>query len=810
MKTTNLIERKGLLNEVNESGLETVTLSISEEGAEHLMGTLTNLYSLPAESVFREVISNAYDSHLKTGSKAAIEVNLVGSLFIVQDFGTGMSKEEIVEVYSKYGSSTKRDSNTQIGAFGLGAKSPLAITDKFDITSIKDGNKIDFYIKKNSRGVGVIHFVSETKTTEPNGVKVTIPLTPRHTEAMNKLVRDGWFSTWIPKSVKFNGAFIKNEGSVYNKDEFFTLYDGNSILGWVKKRSNRSLNQYGGYYSHSVQSLENALVISGIKYASSTELESKISDYNTHFLRLLRSLGFAPILSLPLGSVDLTPNRESLMVTDKTINAVSSRISSIAVEMGRVFAKNLNTFPDREEALDYLTLNLPAFNIVNKSQDTNHYSLNYVPEFVDNVDGLTSIQYKGENVPFSVKLNLLVMNAKNATAWNDKWEHIEEVNLFNVLNRYPHNLNKSNYYQSSFYCTRQVNKFTTTSILVYGKDTVENRKIILRNARSFSLSKQGTKYVTVYFHPSEKKPTNKWLPAALPVVSITQLEEGGLAYRREIAKEAAKNAVKTPRSKAIHFGAYLDSSGDFIAETFAKEDFAKYDRVIIIPQEAHQKNRQKRGNYASVAYTFWDYVTKSNFTGSNLVAKPVLKGLLLPLAKLFPKDLIILVPTTRSLKVIEKVAGSKGITLESAFADELTKLKEKDPERFEVLKFVNQLPTRELIAGSTGSGSAFNRIDAKDLNLIRDDITRESIREIITDGSFLKLIEVFSAFSRDVNSLSVIDSKASDFLEPVFYSFDKIRDEKAYRLHFLQTPNQVLGADISVMLAKIVDSLTFE
>ena len=43
------------------------------------------------------------------------------------------TEEEVQEIYSRYGASTKTDDLDQIGAYGLGAKSPLAYGNEFTV-----------------------------------------------------------------------------------------------------------------------------------------------------------------------------------------------------------------------------------------------------------------------------------------------------------------------------------------------------------------------------------------------------------------------------------------------------------------------------------------------------------------------------------------------------------------------------------------------------------------------------------------------------------------------------------------------------
>src|SRR5690606_24822956 len=172
--------RSGVEIETNFKVADTTRMSVDAQGAAHIMSLLTDLYSDPEGSVIREYISNAYASHAAAGQSAPVEVTLPGTFdptFVVKDYGTGMSATEVREIYGSYGRSTKRDRMDQIGAFGLGCKSALTMTQQFTLISVKDGLMNVAIIARGEDGVGEIKMISSDKPTdEPNGVTVKIPV----------------------------------------------------------------------------------------------------------------------------------------------------------------------------------------------------------------------------------------------------------------------------------------------------------------------------------------------------------------------------------------------------------------------------------------------------------------------------------------------------------------------------------------------------------------------------------------------------------------------------------------------------------
>jgi len=160
---------------------ESIGMSLDLDSAQVLMQMLSkNLYSDSIGSAVRECASNALDSHRRAGVTKPIIVSLVRNdsnnyEFSVEDFGTGLDHDDVTNILSKYGKSTKRSSNTELGMFGLGFKAPLAYTSSFYFTCRKDGRERK-YMMYEGEETNTIDLLHETVTDKSNGVKVTIPL----------------------------------------------------------------------------------------------------------------------------------------------------------------------------------------------------------------------------------------------------------------------------------------------------------------------------------------------------------------------------------------------------------------------------------------------------------------------------------------------------------------------------------------------------------------------------------------------------------------------------------------------------------
>jgi hypothetical protein len=160
---------------------ESIGMSLDLDSAQVLMQMLSkNLYSDAIGSTIRECASNALDSHRRAGIDKPIIVSLNRNNhdnyeFSVEDFGIGLDADDVVNIISKYGKSTKRNSNTELGMMGLGFKAPLAYTSTFYFTARKNGMERK-YMMYEGEEVNSIDLLHETPTDQPNGVKITIPV----------------------------------------------------------------------------------------------------------------------------------------------------------------------------------------------------------------------------------------------------------------------------------------------------------------------------------------------------------------------------------------------------------------------------------------------------------------------------------------------------------------------------------------------------------------------------------------------------------------------------------------------------------
>lgn len=112
--------------ELTSGGIEESTqFDLSREDASHIMTILRDtLYSDRILAVLREYSANAWDAHRMVGkADLPIKVTLPTEMdpkLTIRDFGPGLSRPDVFNVYTKYGKSTKRDTDNAVGMLGIG------------------------------------------------------------------------------------------------------------------------------------------------------------------------------------------------------------------------------------------------------------------------------------------------------------------------------------------------------------------------------------------------------------------------------------------------------------------------------------------------------------------------------------------------------------------------------------------------------------------------------------------------------------------------------------------------------------------
>ena len=231
-----MITTKYAKNDVSINGGEQNAFTIKANSkAFHTL--ISGLYADKIQSITREIWSNALDSHIAAGCpNIPFEVtfpSIFEPTFRVRDYGVGLAHKDVMGLYTTVFESTKENTNSQVGSFGLGSKSPFAYTDTFSVISVKNGEKNYYTALLNEDRIPTITHLHSEIVDEPNGVEVSFPVhkgdVHAFREAANKvslgfdvkpIVKDGPTFKW-PSDYSdhfYNGVYVKMGCVIYPVD----------------------------------------------------------------------------------------------------------------------------------------------------------------------------------------------------------------------------------------------------------------------------------------------------------------------------------------------------------------------------------------------------------------------------------------------------------------------------------------------------------------------------------------------------------------------------------------------------------------
>lgn len=725
MRTTNSIDKLNQEKEEKVQSLQSTSLTIAEDGMEHIMGMLTNLYPNSVLAIFREYVSNGYDSHIKAGilGKKPIQVEILGkeekryvtvegktlpneNTFMVRDFGVGMSSDDIMNTYSKYGSSTKGDNNEEIGGFGVGAKSALSISDRFDVVSIKDGIEVKFFIRKETNGIGKLYIVSEEKTKKPNGVTVSVPISNDTLTKMHEIARGEFFAAWKPNSITVNGMTPRSLGKLYDTDRFVELRSGEQTLGWATINSGKYLHYEFSTYRGS------AYFIGGIPYKRLMIPLSKDEAY------IQSKANATIILNIPIGMVKLTPDRENIQDTEQSRKVIRDLWDGAHKVLAPALRTKLNSL-EPKEAYDFMAWNLPA---MEKEEISLTSWDSYAPygHTKDDFNALPKIAYRGGVLPYQIDLTdtyqtvIKGFNSKSATAFEDTDIHFSN-DKFPIISAYTREQAGSSTYRP----TRQLRRGTRNvhfPIFVYGRSKdpkVETRLGLTRNARSIGEKyNAGTKMFTIY-HVDSDTPPPRIISDNILTFSYDQLLAEGKKWRSEKAALAREGKPAVVRAKAIHYAVQGDGFGKIETTLLTSEQIRNFTTPLVsIHQDSGYRNADFWKHLKTVISSVgWKNNTRSELSDINA------------LANVFPDTMFLLIPKTRKEEPIKKLNNST-LTIDELWEREEKALSAQDREIGRTMATLMReditrrlLDTRNMLSSLSPSTvkTALTRIDQNDI-----------------------------------------------------------------------------------------------
>lgn len=293
--------------------------SIDPKNLEFITTLLSsNLYSDPEQSFIREIVSNAWDSHVEAGTTdTPVIVKFCRNSWhdnsvTIRDYGTGLSPERFKEVYCNIGSSTKRESNDFIGGFGIGKYSSLACSNTVYITSYYEGTAYYYVMVKSGNSI-TTNLLMEKPTTEKNGVEVTI----KNIESLDPYIKA------LDYIVFFPNVYVDCPGNDLNSAK---------------------LKRFTNFAAATIRT-KSKLLLGNVLYPCNNSLLNRESR---DFLDAIEDTGI--VVRFEVGEINITPNRESIIYTLDTIKKIEARIKAAKDELDKIVdAKVTKDYDNLEE-----------------------------------------------------------------------------------------------------------------------------------------------------------------------------------------------------------------------------------------------------------------------------------------------------------------------------------------------------------------------------------------------------------------------------------------------------------------------------
>lgn len=271
-----------------------------------------NLYKDKIKAIIRELSCNAYDAHVEANNLSqTFDVHLPTyhePYFYIRDYGTGLSQEQIENIYTTYFSSTKTNSNEFVGCLGLGSKSPFSYTDIFTITSYYSG-ELFAYTAFKEKGEPSIALLKTSNTDQPNGLKIEFA------------VNDFDFNNFLMKCYSLFPHFKMKPNFVGKQIEINDIDYMMKGDFWGTSREDKSMALMGNVaYPIDASLLKEELEDKYISFISSCSIH----------------------INFEIGELDIAPSREELSYDKNTIQNLCAKIVKVHTEINNKLSEEID------------------------------------------------------------------------------------------------------------------------------------------------------------------------------------------------------------------------------------------------------------------------------------------------------------------------------------------------------------------------------------------------------------------------------------------------------------------------------------
>ncbi|MBL1322197.1 MAG: hypothetical protein COA63_014230 [Methylophaga sp.] len=326
------------------------------DNAEFFSMLSEGIYTDKPLAVVREVLCNSWDAHIASNIKdTPVKVTVEDNQMIFQDFGTGISPENIVPIYCIYGDSTKKSDTNLTGGFGLGSKAPFAYADYFTVASCFAGTKSVYNLSKGSIETGNrpdIRTIVEVPT-DSTGITVTIPL---NTDDKYKFIQ------LIKRIAYFGDMNVELNGKILD------------TLGLDKATDDVTLTEKFDIHDDKIC----------IRYGAVLYPVPRDSSYADNYDEIIKLIpwGSSIIFNTKPNTIAVTPSRESLSlvpicidtITKLLDNFISVNVNFQSTLINNLFYLNYENKTKRE-----------LYVAIQRGLEFSYYEKDFIPDGIESI-----------------------------------------------------------------------------------------------------------------------------------------------------------------------------------------------------------------------------------------------------------------------------------------------------------------------------------------------------------------------------------------------------------------------------------------
>lgn len=295
-------------------------LSIDYENIALVMEILINrMYENKEAAILRELICNGLDAG---ASKVDVTIKHLFENYYeveVKDDGCGMDIYVIEKVYCSFANSTKRNTNEEIGGFGLGSKSPLSIAECIIVETVSKKDRTLFTMAIGENNIPTVSIMEYEKGDFQGKTGTSVKFT-------SKFSRDWQRHRVFNSKVFINGDQTSNENYIAQAEngDYLTINGGKGGRLNIERTSYEKSLPISIYYGNTVM-------------YSIAPLE--LEDFELSYIDLYSE--DSVVIPANIGDIDLIPSREYIAKTQKNKTFVLNYIKNLNEKIDKNIEENI-------------------------------------------------------------------------------------------------------------------------------------------------------------------------------------------------------------------------------------------------------------------------------------------------------------------------------------------------------------------------------------------------------------------------------------------------------------------------------------